>query len=477
MFADSQSAPGAELGRRAGLVEPPNGADAEWAWARYEPGPKRPWDLRLAGHLFRRASFGATWHELQQALRDGPKQAVDKLFKPDADVAAFNREYDELESALDPDSEATDSVRGWWLRRMMQTPHPLLEKMTLFWHNHFATSLARGTHALSMHRHLQLIRGHALGRFSELLRAIVTDAAMLVALDAGANRKARPSVPFARDLLELFTVGPGNFSDKDASEVARALTGWFVVRNRVRYVDREHDEGRKIIFGQEGAWTGEDVVRILLAQPATPRLVVRKLYRWLVSETGEPGESLIGPLADSFAKDYDVAKLVETILRSSLFFSAGAYRRRIKSPVEYALGIVRGMEETVNPDPLGHALAELGQNVCHPPTAKGWAGGKAWINQATLIGRSNLAWAMLSGSAPYGDRLNPLSVAEKHGPSNAGAAVRVLLDLYLQGDVEPATREKLMRTAAGAGSARPDRVKLAREIAQTIVTLPEFQLA
>ena len=470
MFADSKSAP-------AGLAEPPKDFDAQWAWARYEPGAKRPWDLRLAGHLFRRAGFGATWDQLQQALRDGPQQSVDKLLKPGGDVAAFNRTYDELESAVDPESESTDSVRGWWLRRMMQTPHPLLEKMSLFWHNHFATSPARGSHALSMHRHLQLVRSHALGRFSELLGAIVTDATMLVALDAATNRKARPNQPFAKDLLELFTVGPGNFSEKDASAVARAFTGWFVVRNRARYVAREHDDDRKTVFGQEGPWTGEDVVRILLAQPGTPRLIVRKLYRWLVSETGEPGDALIGPLADSFAKDYDIARLVETILRSNLFFSAAAYRRRIKGPVEYALAIVRGMEETVNPEPLGHALAELGQNVCHPPTAKGWAGGKVWINQATLIGRSNLAWAMLSGSAPYGDRLNPLSAAEKHGPSTVAAAARFLLDLFLQGDVAPEKREKVMQMAAGVGSAKPDQVKRSREIAYAIVTLPEFQLA
>ena len=140
--------------------------DAAWAWTRYQPDARRPWDLRLAGHLYRRAAFGASWEQLDQAVRQGPQRSIDQLLKPDADVAALNRTYDELESAVDPDSQSTDSLRGWWLRRILETPHPLLEKLTLFWHNHFATSGARNSRALAMHRHVQT-RPHARTRWGD----------------------------------------------------------------------------------------------------------------------------------------------------------------------------------------------------------------------------------------------------------------------------------------------------------------------
>jgi uncharacterized protein (DUF1800 family) len=429
------------------------------------------------GHLFRRAGFGADWGQLQEALRDGPERAVDKLLRPQADVAAFNRTYDELEGAIDPESESTDVLRGWWLRRMIETPQPLLEKMTLFWHDHFAISPVRAAHAPSVSRRLQLVRANALGRFAELLDGVVYDPATLVALDAATSRKTQPSLEFAKVFLEQLTVGPGHYKDADVRDVARAFTGVFVVHHRFRFIDREHDDGPKKILGREGPWTGHDAVKIALAQPSTARLVVAKLYRWLISETAAPGEDLIAPLAASFAKDYDIAKLVATVLRSNWFFSPAAYGQKVKSPVEFAVGIVRGMETLVNPDPLARDLAEMGQDLCHPPTVKGWAGGATWITQSTLIRRNNLAWAMFSGAEPYGGKLDPWSVSRKHGHSTLAKASRFLIELYLQGDLNPPAREQLKQALAKAEAARGDPAKLARELAHAVVTLPEFHLA
>jgi len=205
--------------------------------------------------------------------------------------------------------------------------------------------------------------------------------------------------------------------------------------------------------------------------------VVAKLYRWLLSETDPPSDERIAPLAASFAKDYDIAKLVGTVLRSNLFFSPAAYRQRVKSPVEYALGIIRPMEAVVNTEALGNDLAQAGQELCHPPTVKGWAGGPTWITDSTLIRRNNLAWAMLSGTEPYGNQLNPWSVARKHGRFNLEKAGRFLVELYLQDDLEPASRERLKRLLSNAQAARGDPVKLSRQLAHAVVTLPEFQLA
>jgi len=448
--------------------------DPGWAWAPYRPDAGRPWDLRRAGHLYRRAAFGASWEELQQALRDGPVRAIDRLLQPEANVAAFNRAFDEREaSAIDPDSSSLATLRAWWLRRMLQAPQPLLEKMTLFWHSHFAAGSARAQSEWLLHRHLQLLRNHALGRFQPLLAAIVRDPALLAGLGAAANRKAAPNDAFARALLDQFSLGRGRATEQDVHEVARALTGWFVLRRQVRYLPREHDTDPKRILGEEGDWTDKDVVRILLKQPATPRFLVRKLYGWLISEADEPGDALLEPLAQALARDYDVGRLVETMLRSNLFFSAVAYRRRVKSPVEFALGIIHGLEGLVPTTPLGHDLAALGQNLGQPPTVNGWPGGTAWINWATLIGRDNLAAALLAGWGPYGDKLDPSAAARKHGHSTPEAAGRWLLDLFLQGHL-PDEAAQLLLPATTTGGDPPRRL---RRLAHAIVTLLEYQLA
>ena len=451
--------------------------DPAWAWAAYVPSPRRPWNLRLAGHLYRRAGFGAAWDQLQQSLTDGPQRTIDKLLRPADNAAAFNRTYDEYEtSSIDPDTTSAESLREWWLRRMLQTPHPLLEKMTLFWHSHFGTGNARVEHARSMQQYVRLLRSHALGRLPPLLEGICRDQATMLSVDLGINFRARPSENFARALFEVFSVGPGGYSERDVREAARAFTGWSVRKRRLRFLEHEYDSGPKTIFGQTGDWKGQDVARLVLQQPATPRRLVRKLYRWLVSETEEPSDSLLAPLAESFAKDYDVAKLVETVLRSNLFFSPAAYRRRIKSPIEFAVGVARALEGLIPTAPLGRDLTALGQDLCQPPTVYGWEGGRTWITTATLVGRSNLAASMLSGAEPYGDKLNPLAAAKKHGRGSPESAGQFLLDLFLQGDLDAKVRDTLLKSLSGT-VAEADATARLRQLAHAIVTLPEFHLA
>lgn len=444
----------------------PQPSDPTWAWARYEPDARRPWTLALAGHLYRRATFGATWDQLQHTLRDGPQRTINRLLRPDADVTAFNRQFDDYET---PSSGSRDvnELRAWWLQRMIRTPHPLLEKMTLFWHGHFAANGAKVESALLVQQHLRLLRRHALGSFREMLAGIVRDPAMFLSLDAKANRKAFQNENFPRWLMEAFTLGPGHYADGDVREAARAFTGWFVMQDELRFIEREHDTGTKRILGREGLFAADDVARLLLEQPATPRLIVRKLYRWLISETTEPDDALIAPLAGSFAKNYDVLALVETVLRSNLFFSAAACHQRIKSPVEFSLGIVKGLEETVPTAPLAEALARLGQNLLHPPTVKGWTGGRNWINSATLAGRHNLAAALLKSDGAYGGKLNPAAVIARHARSGDEGG-RFFCDLFLQGDA------KSDDILAGGGR---DKDADARRAVWAAIALPEFQLA
>ncbi len=445
-------------------------SDPGWAWAAYEPDAEWPWTLAQAGHLYRRAAFGANWEQLQHALSDGPQRTIDRLLNPTADTEAFNHTHDEYEAS----ATSTNDLRAWWLRRMIQTPHPLLEKMTLFWHSYFATSGIQVKSARLMGQHIRLLRGQALGSFKALVEGISRDPAVLIWLGADTNRKALPNENFVRPLVETFTIGPGRSTEKDIQEASRAFTGWFVLRDELRYIPREHDNGIKHFLGQEGDFTRDDVLQILLQQPATPQRLVRKLYRWLICETEEPDAILIAPLAESFAKDYNVAKLVETMLRSNLFFSPAAYRRRIKCPVEFAVGIMKGLEGMVSTTQLAQDLAGLGQNLYHPPTVEGWAGARHWLNSATMTGRYNLASALLQGSGPYEDKLNPWVIAEKYGRSKAESTAQLLLELFLQGDLNSGVRETLLKTARPETGDSNDGL---RRFTQAVVTLPEFNLA
>jgi len=346
--------------------------------------------------------------------------------------------------------------------------------MTLFWHSHFATNAEKVKNARLMQQHIRLLRSQALGSFRILLEGISQDPAMLLWLGAEASRKAQPNENLARALMETFTLGPDHCTEDDIRDASRAFTGWFVLRNKLRYISREHDENEKQILGRKGNFARDDVLRIILEQPATSRRLVRKLYRWLISETEQPDEALISPLAESFAKDYDVLKLVETMLRSNLFFSAAAHRRRIKSPVEFAIGIVKALEGTVSTTQLANDLADLGQNLYNPPTVKGWTGGQHWINSSAIVARQNLASALLRGSGPYGNKLNPWAVAQRHGCATLESAMKFLLDLFLQGSLDPDVYDRLLKTPRRQDDDLGGRT---RSFTHVIVTLPEFHLA
>ena len=453
-------------------------ADPAWAWKAYQPDAHHPWNLRWAGHLYRRAGFGPSWKQLQQALADGPQTTIDRLLHPAVDVEAFNRTYDEYEAGAasedDNNGGGLEMLRDWWLRRILQSPHPLLEKMTLFWHNHFAVSGKKVASGMLMQRHVKLLRSQALGNYRPLLAAVVRDPAVLVNLNVAANRRYQPSATLARRLLEAYALGPGNYSEEDVREAARALTGWFVSRRDVRYVEREHDTGTMRILGRSGQFGGDDLVRIVLEQSAASRLIVRKLYRWLISEVEEPSEELIAPLVEAFGKDYDIARLAGTLLRSNLFFSPVAYRQRIKSPVEFGAGIVKAFGGLVPTAPLVQHLAALGQSLGDPPTLRGWEGGRAWINPFTLVGRGNLAATLLSAdTGDFAGKLDVDGTATNGGAANHEAAVRLLLEVLLQDDLPPAVRAMIADTAAGPS----DSVWRLRRIAYLITTLPEYELA
>ena len=419
--------------------------DPQWAWARYTPDAQRPWTLALAGHLFRRAAFGASWPQLQRALADGPQKTLDSLLRPAADVAVFNKQFDDYETPPGDDRSAAE-LRAWWLQRMLRTPHPLLEKMTLCWAGFCAASNAKADSAPVMQRHLQLLRRHALGDYRALLAGLVRDTAMFATHNAKANRKAQPNPGLPRWLLEAHL---GVAAEADVREAARAFTGWFIYNDELRFIEREHDTDTKKILGREGNFGGDDVARLILEQPAAAATLVRQLYRWLISESAEPDAALLAPLVSAYQKNFDTLALVETMLRSNLFFSPAAYRQRVKCPIEYALSIIAGLETAAATQPLAYALAGLGQNLLQPPTSKGWSGGRDWLNPATVAGRLKLAEALLR-DGPYIENSNPAAVAQKHGQPPGTFFAK----LYLQAETFPG--ESDARRAAFAALSQPE---------------------
>jgi hypothetical protein len=459
--------------------------DPRWAWEPYRPSARAPWDLRRVGHLFRRAAFGATHEQLRDGLKRKPGELVEGLLKGGEGLKEFDERMAVLARTIAKYNNG-GLLRAWWLARMLNSPHPLQEKLTLFWHNHFATSNAKVQNAGLMLGQYELLRKHALGSFATLLKEMSYDPAMLVWLDGRGSKKGNPNENYAREVMELFSLGVGHFSEKDVREAARAFTGWDVEGTKAVFKKAQHDDGEKTVLGQKGNWKPDDVVRICLGQKSCPSFLARKLYSFLVSETVPATDELLEPLATQLRKGgYDFGALVQTVLSSNLFFSEEVYRSRVKSPVDFALGIVRGLEGRTGTTSLADELEKLGQSLFNPPSVKGWDGGTAWLNAQTLLFRQNLSLAICSTEDPrFGLRCDPAALARRHGKKADEEVVDFFLGLFLQGDVPAESRARLLGYLRKARARKvpvywtPEDASdhTVRTVCHLALTLPEFQL-
>ncbi|MBT3786654.1 DUF1800 domain-containing protein [bacterium] len=299
-------------------------------------------------------------------------------------------------------------LKAWWFREMVQTDTPFTERMTLFWHNHFTSSLQKVKFPLLIALQNQLLRKHAVGNFRDLLSAISRDPAMTIYLDGQSNLKANPNENFARELLELFTLGEGNYSEDDIKEAARAFTGHRVNRKSAEYVVnyRQHDHGMKDFLGQRGRFMGEDIVSILLENPQTATLITRKLWKEFIS-TPIPA-SRLRELSTGFRlSNYSIPDLLSWILKAPEFWSPGNRGTSIKSPVELIVGTIRSLGiRAIDYIQLTRLSKRLGQDILDPPSVKGWDGGKNWINSHTLLLRY-LALTRLAKSLEKSDSPPP----------------------------------------------------------------------
>lgn len=280
-------------------------------------------------------------------------------------------------------------LKQWWWHEILTTPSPLTELMTLFWHDHFATELKTVGSPLMMYRQNVLLRRHALGHFDELLHAIATDPAMMVYLDLQKNQKGKPNENFAREIMELFTLGEGHYSERDIQEAARAFTGYSVDRftGQVFFRPARFDEGEKNVLGQSGHWNNHDVVEVILQNPRTAVYITEKLWRFFISTP--PDVELIEQIADRFrANQYDIRGLVHDLLISKPFRALENRQTLIKSPVELIAGTVRQLQVSVeNVGLLDNRAAQMGMSLFDPPDVSGWKHGDAWINSDTLLKR------------------------------------------------------------------------------------------
>jgi hypothetical protein len=495
--------------------------DPREAWQPWLPSAANPWGRKWAAHLYRRAGFGPSRAELVEAERLGPDGTLDLLLRGRPGADDILRDLTDTGRVAAERDDVGDQLRGWWLYVILQGGHPLREKLTLFWHNHFATSIVKVQEPDLMFRQNCLLRSHALGRFGGLLQDVGKDPAMLVWLDSNRNVKGRPNENYAREVMELFSLGVGNYTERDVRQGARAFTGWHTDGHRFHFDAAGHDDGPKTYLGRTGNWNGDDIVRIILQQPACARFLVRKLYRFLISETAVPSDSLLEPLCETFRNsDYDTAGLVRMMLASRHFYSEHAFRQIYKSPVEYVLGAVQAVygrfpesDPEYRPLPqqvLVRHIGAMGQYLFAPPNVKGWPGAQSWLNTSTVLERDNFAFALAMGALWNSPTSEPTSAAalppeatgahpmargalsEELAPPRAfdparllreervGRAddvVRALIDLYLPGGIRPAVRTRLVAFLAEGNPAGPALDRRVREMVHVMLTIPEYYLS
>jgi Protein of unknown function (DUF1800) len=392
-------------------------------WAPYEPSAEAPWNLRRVVHLHRRAGFAVSWPEIERDLTAGPDASVTRILegKSRPPGAPAPEEFERISTVLGDAAIASSDagrLKAWWFYRLLFSPDPLGERLTLMWHNHFATSNQKVNDPAAMRRQNDLFRRLARAPFATLLESAVRDPALLIWLDAPANRKGHPNENLARELLELFSLGIGHYSEVDVRETARALTGWNVVDGEARVVPARHDDGPKAILGSSGKWRSDDVVRIILEHPATADRLAWRICELLMGESVTKAE--IKALADGLrSHQLDVGWAVATVLRSRAFFASSNLGTRVQSPVDYTVGAVRALE-LLDPPPSTLVLADwaarLGQDLFTPPNVGGWPGGRTWLSARSLIGRVNFASALVDGRGVGRDlAFDPIALASRNG--------------------------------------------------------------
>ena len=477
-----------------------------------------------ARHLLNRAGFGGTPRQVDALAAMGLDRAVDHLVgydsidpttlpgpEVDADLIqppsrgdrqnmrrARRDENDEMMAEFRmqrqqqnrADREQYRKLKRWWLSRMIATSRPLEEKMTLLWHGHFASNHRTVRDSYLLFQQNALFRRYAVGRFSDLATGIIRDPAMIRFLDNHNNRKQNPNENLARELMELFTLGEGNYTEQDIKQGARALTGYTFEDNEFKFSRRAHDEGTKVILGQRGRFDGDDFVRILLQQKACPRFISYKIYNNLVADVtyehlGDVpvARGVIAQMArDLERRKYQMTPVLKRLLKSRHFYDDSVIGNKIKSPVQLLVGTVRMLNVPVRDlDTLVDAMRLMGQELFNPPSVAGWPGGRSWINTSTLFVRQNICAFLITGKRPDNrnwttDQIayDPTFLVEGEPMRSHEAITDHLLSTILSGRVSTQRRDQLMAFLdRGRGPVKRDTIVA---LLLLLTAMPEYQL-
>src|SRR6516162_5565391 len=388
------------------------------------PIAENSWDFDAAAHLLVRAGFGGRTDEIEKLHALGPGKAISSLVDVEPEsyappTWANPQDQDELRNQLRDavTPEQKQSVRKlldqqfryemrdltrWWITRMVVTPTPLVEKMTLFWHGHFATSGQKVRPAYKMWLQNETLRQNGLGNFATLTKAISRDPAMMIWLDTVQSKKERPNENFAREVMELFTLGEGHYSESDVKEAARAFTGYRIDQDNqsFRFAPAQFDSGLKTFMGKTGPWNGDQLVDIIVSQPQCARFIAAKIWKFFAYEATDP--KLIDALASEFRNvQYEIRPFMKQVFSSREFYGAEALNSQIKSPVQFLVQAFRTMPIALPESAvLEFAFRQMGQVPFFPPNVKGWDGGNSWINTSTLTFRYRFARQLVEGIDP-----------------------------------------------------------------------------
>lgn len=431
----------------------------------WQPTSADRFDLRKAGHLLRRAGYGGSLSERRDLVRGGVEAAVAKVFSDGATATDQGEQW--LDAAFAFAEIAR--VREFRIWLALSGRRPLQQRMSAFWHGHFATSNKKVQDPRAMLRQFATFDRLGLAAFLELAQAMVRDPALLRWLDNDSNGKDHPNENFAREWFELFTLGEGNYQEPDVREAAAAFTGYHVANGEFVMVGREHDRREKTILGQRGAFTGDDVVRISIAEPCSARFLATKWLRFFVHP--EPEAAWIEELQQCYVQGgRNIGTTVRTLLCSQLFFSPQAYRSKVKSPAELLLGAVRACGASVAPKLLGAELVNLGEAWGEPPTVEGFHGERAWLSPATWLLRSNTLGQLFLGQLGAFSPSPADLLARTEKPA---ARVQQAIDLLLDGEASPQSRARLLLFANNPLVRGPDG---AAALLHATANLPEFHL-
>ena len=497
------------------------------------------WDARAAEHLLNRAGFGASPDEIDEVVEAGLEATVvsmleraqqgdlpffaQRLSPRDGVMLGEEMSEQELDAEMEMDFDASDEQRdqlkkefrnlnekqldrflNWWVANMRRGTNPLGERMTLFWHGWFTSSYRDVKSSFEMIQQNELFRAHGLGRFGNLVKRVVRDPAMLEYLDNDSNRRKRPNENLARELMELFTLGEGQYTEKDVKEAARAFTGWTDVRGTFEIKERQHDKRRKTILGQTGKFDGDDVIEILLEQEACSRFLSSGMIHYF--EGKQPDEArLENYAAFMIESEYDIALFLKRLFTDPSFYRSEVVGTRIAGPLDFLIGSTRRL----NIEPPARALqlgsAALGQRLLDPPNVRGWEGGTAWVTTGTLMMRSNLVGSYLGlvdtkeelsdrdramralRRANWGPNLNFSAHLERAGIHRDAEVVEFMLETLLAITPSPesiaVSKNYLGSVRAGAAladgellTAGEDSELWLRKLAHIILSLPDANL-